>query len=396
MKKRLCLLLIFILIFSACKAKPGVEARGEIIDGIEYIYNTETPLYPKRTLSFEEELAIDPEDDEVNIILFRPRSFVVGPNENIYITDIQDNAIKVFDPNGKYKLTIGRRGQGPGEFQSISHQAFLPDGRFLVMDSRQKRTSLFDSSGKFLESFKWEENLGLLYLATNSSLILRKYTFEGKNNPLEDRKLFIREYDFAGSEINSFGEFKDEKTRIYTIGRAAILLAPPYPPMSIFAGDLERQQLYHMVNNEYIIEVYDRTGKVIRKIERPYEPAPFTRQDAQEYLARYEEGSKMRKAVEAISTPKVKTITTRMLIDDRGNLWVETFEKKEEEDQVLKAYDIFSADGSYEAKVWLDKDPAIILKEKMYLMETNEETGFSVVKRYRLVWKELEEKTLQN
>ena len=151
-----------------------MEARGEIIDGIEYIYNTETPLYPKRTLSFEEELAIDPEDDEVNIILFRPRSFVVGPNENIYITDIQDNAIKVFDPNGKYKLTIGRRGQGPGEFQSISHQAFLPDGRFLVMDSRQKRTSLFDSSGKFLESFKWEENLGLLYLATNSSLILRK------------------------------------------------------------------------------------------------------------------------------------------------------------------------------------------------------------------------------
>jgi len=104
----------------------------------------------------------------------------------------------------------------------------------------------------------------------------------------------------------------------------------------------------------------------------------------------------MRKAVEAMSTPKVKTITTRMLIDDRGNLWVETFEKKEEEDQVLKAYDIFSADGSYEAKVWLDKDPAIILKEKMYLMETNEETGFSVVKRYRLVWKELEEKTLQN
>ena len=390
MKKQLYLVLILILIFSACKDKPGVEAREEIIDGITHIYNTETPLYPKRILSFKEELAIDSEDDEVNIILFRPRSFVVGPNENIYITDRQDNAIKVFDPNGKYKLTIGRRGQGPGEFQSIGHQAFLPDGRFLVMDSMQKRTSLFDSSGEFLESFKWEENLGRLYLVTNSSLILSKYTFGAKNNPLdalEDRKLFIREYDFEGSEINSFGEFKVEKTRIYKTGRAAVAMAPPYPPMSIFAGDMERQQLYHMVNNEYHIEVYDRTGKVIRKIERPYEPAPFIRQDAQEFLARYEEGSGMRKALEAMSMPKVKTITTRMLIDDRGNLWVETFEKKEEEDRILKAYDVFNGEGSYEAKVWLDKDPAIILKEKMYLMETNEETGFSVVKRYRLVWK---------
>ena len=390
MKKQLYLLLIFILIFSACKDKPGVEARVEIIDGIEYIYNTEIPLYPKRTLSFKEELAIDPEDDEVNIILFRPGSFIVGPNENIYISDERDKAIKVFDPNGKYKLTIGRRGQGPGEFQRLGSQAFLPDRSLLVLDSMQKRTSLFDSSGEFLESFKWEENLGSLCLATNSSLILRKYTFGAKNNPLdalEDRKLFIREYDFEGSEINSFGEFKVEKTRIYTTGRAAVAMAPPYPPMSIFAGDLERQYLYHMVNNEYHIEVYDRTGKVIRKIERPYEPAPFTRQDAQEFLARYEEGSGMRKALEAMSMPKVKTITTRMLIDDRGNLWVETFEKKEEEDRILKAYDIFNADGFYEAKVWLDKDPAIIYMEKMYLMETDEETGFSAVKKYRLVWK---------
>lgn len=391
MKKPLYLLLIFIFIFSACKDKPGVEARVEIIDGIEYIYNTETPLYPKRTLSFEEELAIDPEDDEVNMILFRPKSFVVGPNENIYITDRQDYAIKVFDPNGKYKLTIGRRGQGPGEFQSIGHQAFLPDGRFLVMDSGQKRTSLFDSSGEFLESFKWEENLGRLYLATNSSLILRKYTFGVKKNPLdslEDRKLFIKEYDFEGSEIISFGEFKVEKTKIYKTGRAAVAMAPPYPSMSIFAGDWKHQQLYHMVNNEYHIEVYDRTGKVIRKIERPYEPVPYTRQDTQEFLAKYEEGTGMRKALESMPMPKVKTITTRMFIDDRGNLWVETYEKIEEEDRILKAYDIFNADGSYEAKVWLDKDPAIILKEKMYLMVTDEETGYSVVKRYRLVWKE--------
>lgn len=391
MKKPLYLLLVFVLIFSACKDKSGVSARVEIIDGIEHIFNTETPLYPKRTLSFKEELAISSEDDEVNIILFRPKSFVVGPNENIYITDVQDMAIKVFDPNGKYKLTIGRLGQGPGEFQSVGHQSFLPDGRFLVMDSGQKRTSLFDSSGEFLESFKWEENLGLLYLATNSSLILRKYTFGATKNPLdslEDRKLFIREYDFDGREINSFGEFKVEKTKIYKTGRAAVAMAPPYPPMSIFAGDRERQQLYHMVNNEYLIEVLDRTGKVIRKIERPYFPVPYTRQDTQEFLAKYEEGTGMRKALEAMSMPKVKTITTRMFIDDKGNLWVETFEKIEEEDRILKAYDIFNADGSYEAKVWLDKDPAIIYKEKMYLMETDEETGFSAVKRFRLVWKE--------
>jgi hypothetical protein len=377
---------VLYLLFSACKTKPDVEARVDIIDGIEHVFSTGTPLRPNRTVSIEEELVIKPEDEEGNIILFQPWRFIVDLNENIYIADRQDYAIKVFDSNGKYKLAIGRRGQGPGEFQYMGVQAVLPDGRLLVMDSMQKRTSIFSTEGEFLESYQWKKNLGRLYFATNSSFILGKYTFEGKDNPLEKRRLFVKEYDFGGNELNSFGEFTVEKTRLWTEGNRAAALSWSYSPRSIFAGDQERQQLYHCLNNEYIIEVYDKTGKVIRKMQRPYDPVPFTHQEAQEFLERY--SPKMRRVVEEMPMPKVKTITTRMLTDDLGNLWVETHEKREEEGTTFMAYDIFNADGFYEARVWLDKDPAYVLKEKMYLMETDEETGFRIVKRYKIIWKE--------
>jgi len=60
-------LFAFLLIFPACKTKSDMEARVEVIDGIEHVFSTDTPLYPTRTVSFEEELAISPENEETGI-----------------------------------------------------------------------------------------------------------------------------------------------------------------------------------------------------------------------------------------------------------------------------------------------------------------------------------------
>ena len=187
--------LITFVILSACSKKPESAARVEIIDGIKYVHNTEIPLHPNKTVAFEEDLSIGGEDDEGNIVLFRPSRFLVDQNENIYVTDRQDQVIKVFDPDGRYMWTIGAKGEGPGEFRSVGYQIFLPDGRLLVMDSSARRISIFNSSGEFLESYQWKKQLGRLQFATDSSCIVSEYIFEG-DDPLEERRLCIKEYDF--------------------------------------------------------------------------------------------------------------------------------------------------------------------------------------------------------
>jgi len=75
-----------------------------------------------------------------------------------------------------------------------------------------------------------------------------------------------------------------------------------------------------------------------------------------------------------------------MLVDDGGNLWVETYEKKKADDNDFTAYDIFNQDGFYEAKVWVDVKPDIFVNGKMYCFHTDEDTGYRLVKRYRVVW----------
>lgn len=389
MKKSLFVFLILtISLIFACRKKSESIASVEVIDGIEFVHNTSMPLHPNKTVAFEEDLSIGGE--EYNM-LFQPRSFIVDKNENIYITDYQDQSIKVFDPKGEYIHTIGRKGEGPGEFSFIGYLTFLPDGRLMVMDLEARRISLFDSDGKYIEGYHWAERPGGLIYATDSTCLLTVYTFE-RNKSLEDRKLFVKEFDFKGNEINSFGEFKIEESKIYSERRGeasiSMMIYCPYSPHSIFAADPMRQYLYHCVNDEYKIEIFDKDGKVIRRFDRPYKPLPFTSHDAQEFYSRFEsrpmEG--LKKMVREMSMPRVKTISSRMIVDNFGNLWVETYERKEEENRIFLAYDIFNSEGYYEVKVWLDLKPEFFTKGKMYRIYTDKGTGYQYVKRYRINW----------
>jgi len=380
---------VLLLVF-ACNKNPESEATVEIIEGVEYVHNTGTPLHPDKSVTFAEELSVGGEEYDM---LSRPQGFNIDQNGNIYITDMQDQSIKVFDQSGEFIRTIGKKGEGPGEFTFIGGMTFLPDGRLMVMDSEARRISLFDSDGKYIESHHWTERPGRLNYANDSTCLLTVHTFEG-DKPLEGGRLFVKEFDFKGNEMRSFGEFKIEESKIHTVkrGESVISMAiyPPYSPHSIFAADPVKKHLFHCVNDQYMIEVYAKDGRVIRRFDRPYEPFPFTSKDTEEFYSRYDSRSmeSLKKMVRGMSMPAIKTIAPQMCVDAVGNLWVETYEQKEEADKIFTAYDIFNADGIYEAKVWVEFKPGIFMNGKMYRFHTDDESGYRFVKRYDIVWKE--------
>ncbi len=384
--KRIGLVLIFclILVFVSCGKKPQA-AKVETIEGVTYIHNPETPLHPDKTVSFEQELAIGKFDESKEIPLYKPGIYTVDNAGRIYISDETDMAIKVFDQNGTFLKSIGRKGGGPGEFESIAFMSVLPDGKFLVMDYQSRRTSLFNPNGEYINSYLSLSNIGRIYLATDSSYTVIELRY--KKEPME-RELWVKTFDFSGKELVSFGKFSTPEVKTLTMGGGAIAMSVPQSPQSIFAGDQERQCLYHCLNNKYLIEVYDQNGKLFRKIDRPYQPVAFTSEDAKKFLSRFEArpdspGAKLARQMEL---PKVKTVADRLLVDDQGNLWVETNEEREEGEKTLRAYDVFNKDGFYDARVWYEFRPGLFAAGKMYRLAEDEETGMTTVNRYRIVW----------
>ena len=329
-----------------------------------------------------EELAIAEEDANGNIILFKPYQIAVDFKDNIYIADRQDFTIKVFSSDGSFIRTIGRQGEGPGEFQFIGSLAFFPDGRLLVLDFRARRTSFFDSQGDFLNSYPWRNSHLRFYWLTEDSFTVDERIYGEKS------QLFIKTFDFSGNEILSIGEFSPIQPKILQGEEMSFAMSVPYTPYSILCADPNRKLLYHCMNDVYLIEVFDAGGDLIRKIIRPYSPVPYTAEEQLEFKQRADErpDNPFSKMIKDMELPSIKTITESMLVDDRGNLWVGTFEEKEQENRKLSAYDIFNPEGFYEARIWTDIHPRIFLNGKMYTLEIDEETGFQTAKRYHVVW----------
>jgi len=70
----------------------------------------------------------------------------------IYVADTHAHDIKVFSDDGKLLKVLGRRGEGPGEFNYPTHLAFSSD-KLYVTDTLNSRIQVLDSEGKLIVKF---------------------------------------------------------------------------------------------------------------------------------------------------------------------------------------------------------------------------------------------------
>ena len=96
------------------------------------IENGAEPAQGVVTLQLEELWRAGGEDDEDVIFGIVARALVDDDN-NIYLLDSQLAEIPVFSPDGELMETLGREGDGPGEFRGPSDMCFLPDGTIGVL-----------------------------------------------------------------------------------------------------------------------------------------------------------------------------------------------------------------------------------------------------------------------
>jgi hypothetical protein len=83
-----------------------------------------------------------------------PAGVAVQADGELWIADRQAIEVRRFDQNGRYLGSIGRRGNGPGEFQSIDGIDRLDESRTVVWDGSLRRVSIFHADGSFAHMFR--------------------------------------------------------------------------------------------------------------------------------------------------------------------------------------------------------------------------------------------------
>lgn len=103
----------------------------------------------------------------------RPNAVALAPNGDVYVSDGYNNARVVhFDKNGKFiRIIGGTKGTAPGELQLPHGVVVDSKGRILVGDSDNKRVSVFDKDGKFVETWPFPSRGGMLITADDTVYI---------------------------------------------------------------------------------------------------------------------------------------------------------------------------------------------------------------------------------
>jgi DNA-binding beta-propeller fold protein YncE len=84
----------------------------------------------------------------------RPTDIAFTRNGDFYISDGYGNSRVVkFSKDGKYLLDWGKRGTGPGEFNTPHSVAVDSKGTVYVSDRENNRIQIFDPNGKFLRQW---------------------------------------------------------------------------------------------------------------------------------------------------------------------------------------------------------------------------------------------------
>lgn len=112
-----------------------------------------------------------------------PTDVAVSSDGRIFIVDGGNHRVVAFDHNGKYLLTIGRKGSGEGQMKDPVGIGADGKGRIYVADTGNHRIQVFASDGRFQYAFPVvESGLAIRPIDVATDVTGTKIFVSGNNN----------------------------------------------------------------------------------------------------------------------------------------------------------------------------------------------------------------------
>jgi hypothetical protein len=358
-----------------CQDKAEWRGSFEEEDGVMVVKNPQEPIYGPEVFNLEEDLIITNEAGEEEYMFQDIQNLAVDDEENIYVCDIKAAHIRVFDKNGKYVRTIGKRGQGPGEMVYPIDIKALSRGVLIINDSAQLRLNCFTFNGEHLRN-----------LSTHKYTAFRRPAIDSQGNivagfviPEEELKYELTKFD---SDLNP----------VFTVTTYPMLSRVSVPTIHYFEQRRttnlvwnvnEQDQIIWGHMGKYELFVHNPDGKLIKKIIRDYDGIEIKNHEKEKLIKDLFGDNPVPSNID-FQFPERYPPFIRFSCDDEGRIYVQTYDKTE--DGEADYYDVFDSEGKYIARFSLKYWAIVWKKQKLYTIEEDEE-GFQIVKRYHVTWK---------
>jgi hypothetical protein len=374
-------------------SQPARQKSGDFV----LVSNPRTPKNPGMRIVFNEDLTIGVKEGDENY-MFGSRFLYINVDDdgNIYGVDWDRKRIQKYDPEGQYLLTIGRHGQGPGEFGNVWAPHFDKDNHLYVRDIVNHKVSFFDLNGTLAREIKMPLKAGDIQVNSRGEYVA--YVNEEKSDPKLGMRV-IFSHGLFDKDLNPLAVFQQTTwTPTPPSGRGPEAFAK-YLGDSMSKGALGPEvtlvlarddRIYVGFPETYEIRVYSPAGKPERLIRKDQPPQPVTEIHKKDYAARQERDflfsfgdrlpeSARKKALSMIQYPRFLPAYQTFSLLDNG--WLAVVVDAIEGGPAK--IDFFDEHGVYvaETSARIPVEGLTFKKGKAYAVETTED-GYKFVKRY--------------
>jgi len=332
-----------------------------------------------------EDLVIGERDGDENYRLYDSAGAEADRNGNFHVLDAGNHRVQVFDANGEYVRTLGRRGQGPSELMSPTSLVIAGD-RFTVLDSVNRRYSAWALSGEHLRDDAFAEPsapLGL-YGFDDGTMLGRVMSPRG-DTPLYDRPYLLLILSGDGrrlAEVQELLRVPAPTLTRETAGRSAGMRLP-IPVASPSYAATHDGDIYTTLSQEYQIYAFDHETEMRWALRATWERTPITEEEIAAGMQRIRERIPDASRSE-IDIPESKPAISYITVDGHGHLYVYPYTDAFDAPEV--PVDVYSRDGEALFSGWI---PAVRWSDArgdfVYGREADEQTGEERIIRYRVV-----------
>ena len=367
---------VFMMLVSFQQQKAEWKGTIEEVDGVTIVKNPKEPMYSEDVFGLEEELSIETKKISRTEETFQKIvSLAIDDKGNIFVLDKKAGNIKIFDKNGKSLKTVGRKGEGPGEFGAPERCALSPNNELYVYDWGRRIIHIFNIDGEF----KREIPVSMPFFEgpkfTSKGEIIASHGVMGEKPFFE-----LKKFDSEMSPILSFTSIP--------------MLKPPKVHVFVYltASDLKwdvssRDEIIWgiMTTPEYELFVHNEDGKYIKKITKEFTPVKLSKNEYKKLMKKWFGKVPSFDRLDLI-IPNNYPSFQLFIVDDEGRIFVKRFMEVEKSDN--HHFDVFDDEGKYITNIILDsKFQFGIFKNKKLFSIEEDEDGYQYVKRYKVTWK---------
>ena len=374
----------FALLFAATllTACGGQKARMQEIDGVLHVMNPVDPMNPGMVIDIQEDFRIGQDEGEDEYIFPGITGLTVDANGRAFVLVAQDDAIRVFKPDGSYSHAIGRQGQGPGELFAAQTINRGPEGNIWVASMGTQKITIFEPEGTYLRDITFPR-LPPVFVQTTADGFMGLYV---NPVPTDDPMLMsitysLRRFTAEGDSLNNLFE------NTVQMDLTDLQLGGLQDQIPFYTQDDQGRVWQTRARTDiFEVNVYNPEGSLDRVVEKEHVKIEKSEEEIQDEKDMVERAmaAQMGQVPDEVNLSyepeRYRVATGFPHYDPRGYVWVQT---SREGTMDTNDFLLFDMRGQYVQKVMIPDvmSPLFLtfVGDKLYLVDQNPDVSPQVI-----------------